>query len=135
MFRWHGDVVAAASPTATDACAPSAAPAVLRHMNTVVLVAAPAVVVFGAAVGRDASYGAAWNNWGFVREAAGDLEGAEQVTAQSPPTAAPPLLLLLRPAITVFATGTNASTTEPLAIKPLVAHPRSLLANFFVFFL
>ena len=81
-------------------------------------------------MGRDASYGAAWNNWGFVREAAGDLEGAEQVTAQSPPTAAPPLLLLLRPATTVFATGTNASTTEPLAIEPLVAHPRSLLANF-----
>ena len=39
--------------------------------------AATAGSLFGAALARDDSYGAAWNNWGFVREAAGDVEGAE----------------------------------------------------------
>ena len=33
--------------------------------------------LFGAALEKDESYGAAWNNWGFVREEQGDVEGAE----------------------------------------------------------
>jgi tetratricopeptide (TPR) repeat protein len=34
--------------------------------------------LFEAALARDPTYGAAWNNWGFVQEAAGDWQAAEQ---------------------------------------------------------